>query len=309
MATTAEAFAPGSIGNVGPGLDVLGLALAGAGDTVMAERQTSRGIEVAESGHPTLPTDPERHASALAVRAVLRRAGAESLGIRLRIRKRLPLSGGQGGSAASAVAGAGAANALLDQPLSTRELMEAALEAETVCAGRHLDNIAASLLGGLVVVRSLDPVEALTLPVPPDLPLVLVHPAMQLRTTEGRAALPSSVSLQIAIHQMAQVATIVAACAKGDVSLLGRAVDDRIAEPARAPLLPGFLEAKRAAQTAGALACSISGSGPTVFALADNAENAPAIALAMVEAYAGVGLEAQARVTHPDVHGLRVETS
>jgi homoserine kinase len=309
MAKTAEAFAPGSIGNVGPGLDVLGLALAGAGDTVVAERRDTRGIELADPGHPALPPDPERHASALAARAVLTRAGADSLGLTLRVRKRLPLSGGQGGSAASAVAGAGAANGLLDQPLSATELLEAALEAEAVCAGRHLDNIAASLLGGLVLVRSLDPVEAHSLPVPPDLPLVLVQPRMTLRTAEGRAALPASVPLETVIHQMAQVAAIVAACASGDIALLGRAIDDRIAEPARAPLLPGFREAKQAAYEAGAIACSISGSGPTAFALAPDASAAPAIARAMVDAYGSVGLEADVRVTHPDLHGLRVEVS
>ncbi|HEX9893152.1 MAG TPA: homoserine kinase [Gemmatimonadales bacterium] len=309
MARIAEAFAPGSIGNVGPGLDVLGLALAGTGDTVTAERRDSRGIEVAESGHPDLPQDPERHASGLAARGVLARAGAHSMGLVLRVRKRLPLAGGQGGSAASAVAGAGAANALLDQPLPTDQLLAAALEAEATLAGRHLDNIAASLLGGLVLVRSLDPIEAVTLPVPPDLPLVLVQPKMTLRTADGRAALPASIPLATTIHQMAQVGAIVAACASGDLALLGRALDDRIAEPARSGLLPGFAAAKSAALEAGALGCSISGSGPTAFALAPDAAAAPAIARAMVLAYQRAGLEAEARITHPDVHGLRVELS
>jgi homoserine kinase len=309
MNRLAEAFAPGSIGNVGPGLDVLGLALAGAGDTVIAERRDGRGIELAEPGHPALPSDPDQHSSALAARAVLRRARAESMGLTLRVRKRLPLSGGQGGSAASAVAGAGAANAMLEEPLDGQSLLEAALEAEVQVAGRHLDNIAASLLGGLVLVRSLEPIEAMTLPVPPDLPLVLVQPHMRLRTADGRAALPGAVPLSTTIHQMAQVGAIVAACASGDLSLLGRAIDDRLAEPARAPLLPGFLEAKAAARDAGAIACSISGSGPSAFALAADAASAPAIARAMVEAYGRAGLEADARVTHPDLHGLRVEAS
>ena len=309
MPRLAEAFAPGSIGNVGPGLDVLGLALAGIGDTVVAERRDGRGIELAEPGHPSLPTDPDQHSSALAARAVLRQAGAESMGLTLRVRKRLPLSGGQGGSAASAVAGAGAANAMLEEPLDAMELLEAALQAESQVAGRHLDNIAASLLGGLVLVRSIDPIEVRSLPVPPDLPLVLIQPHMSLRTADGRAALPSLVPLSTTIHQMAQVGAIVAACASGDLSLLGRAIDDRLAEPARAPLLPGFLEAKAAAREAGAIACSISGSGPSAFALAPDAAAAPAIARAMVEAYGRAGLEADARVTHPDLNGLRVEVS
>lgn len=309
MARIAEAFAPGSIGNVGPGLDVLGLAVAGLGDTVIAERRDRSGIELADPGHEELPTEPDRHASALAARAVLHRAGADSMGVVLHVRKRLPLAGGQGGSAASAVAGAGAVNALLAEPLPPDQLLAAALEAESVVAGRHLDNIAASLLGGLVLVRSLDPIDAVTVPIPPDLPLVLVQPHMRLTTADGRAALPASVPLSTVIHQMAQVGAIVAAAAEGNLALLGRAIDDRIAEPSRAPLLPGFTEAKRAAREAGALGCSISGSGPTAFALAPDAASAPAIARAMVEAYAGAGLEADARVTHPDLNGLRVEIS
>jgi homoserine kinase len=229
------------------------------------------------------------------------------MGVVLTVKKRLPLSGGQGGSAASAVAGAGAVNALLAQPLAPEQLLAAALEAEAVVAGRHLDNIAASLLGGLVLVRSLDPIDAITVPVPPDLPLVLVHPLMKLRTADGRAALPATVPLAITIHQMAQVAALVAASASGDMALLGRALDDRLAEPARAALLPGFVQAKAAAREAGALGCAISGSGPTAFALAPDGATAADIARAMVTAYERAGLEAEARITHPDITGLRVE--
>lgn len=298
-------FAPGSIGNLGPGLDVLGLAVAGAGDWVTAEVLDARGIELRDPGHPELPTDPARHGAALAARAVLARAGAAS-GLALWVRKGLPLAGGQGGSAASAVAGAVAANEALGRPLGVRALLEAALEAEAQVAGRHADNLAPSLLGGAVLVRDTETLDVVPLPVPTGLTVVLAHPDMRLRTADGRAALPASVPREVAIHQSAQVAAIVAALHSGDLDLLGRAIDDRLAEPARAPLLPGFAAAKRAALDAGALGASISGSGPTAFALARDAAGAETIGAAMRAAYAAAGVACAVRVATPDRLGARV---
>ena len=302
----ATAFAPGSIGNVGPGLDILGLAVAGAGDEVTAERTGAGGIAVRDAGHPDLPTDPRRNTAALAAREVLRRAGAAGIGLALVVRKGLPLSGGQGGSAASAVAGAVAVNHLLGGPLDPDVLFAACLEAEAAVAGRHADNVAPSLLGGIVLIRATDPPDLVRLPVPTDLRVALVHPDQRLRTRESRAVLPPEVPLATALHQAAQVAAMVAALAAEDYALLGRALDDRIAEPARSPLLPGFAEAKRAALAAGALGASISGSGPTAFALARGDLAARAAGAAMQAAYAGAGVRAQLRVADVDRVGARV---
>jgi homoserine kinase len=307
MPRQIRVFAPGSIGNVGPGLDILGLAVSGAGDTVEAELLDAPGIVLADPGHPSLPTVPERHASAIAALAVLRRAGvAETFGLRLRVIKGLPLSGGQGGSAASAVAGAVAANQLLNTPLAPEDLLLAGLESESVLAGQHADNLAASLLGGMVLIRSLEPPDLIRVPVPAGLRIVLAHPAQALDTRDGRAALPDRVSRDVALHQAAQVAAMVAAAFAGDLALLGRAIDDRIAEPARAPLLPGFLRAKAAACDAGALGCSISGSGPSAFAFASDDEVASRVADAMIAAYGKAGVSCTARVARPDLDGARV---
>jgi len=308
--TRAEVYAPGSIGNVGPGLDVLGLAVTGAGDTVIAERSDRPGVRVADPGHRDLSSDPALHASAIAARAVLRRAGAEGdVGLTLTVRKGLPLCGGQGGSAASAAAGAGAANAILGGPLPPWLVVDAALESETALAGRHADNVAPAVLGGLVLIRSLEPLELVRVATPPALRLVLVKPAMALSTREGRVALPATVPLATALHQAAQVAAMVAAAMSGDIAAFGRAIDDRIAEPARAPLLPGFAEAKRAAIEAGAHGCSISGSGPTAFAVCDGEPSALRVVEAMIDAYRGRGLDATARIAEVDMTGLRVTTS
>jgi homoserine kinase len=303
------AFAPGGVGNIGPGLDVLGLAVAGAGDEVRAEWTREPGIHLRDPGHPSLPRDPARHTAALAAQAVLAAAGTRRegrAGMALTVRKGLPLAGGQGGSAASAVAGAVAANALLGAPLDRAELLAACLVAEEAVAGRHLDNIAPSLLGGIVLIRCMEPPDIVQLAVPDELTVVLVRPEQSLRTADARAVLPVTVLRDIAIHQAAQVGAIVAALASSDYELLGRAIDDRIAEPVRASLLPGFADAKAAALRAGALGSSISGSGPTAFALTRGPEVAARVAEAMIAAYGAAGYGAEARVAPVDRVGARL---
>jgi homoserine kinase len=312
--TRVVVSAPGGIGNLGPGLDVLGCAVAGLRDEVMAEWCDTPGVTLLDAGHPELPADPARHTSAIAASAALDvavRVGAHlpAAGIALTVRKVLPLSGGQGGSAASAVAGAVAADALCGSVLDQTSLLSCCLRAEETVAGRHLDNIAPSLLGGIVLVRSVDPIDVVRLPIPDGLRIVLVHPAQRLRTSDARGVLPESLPRALVVHQMAQVAAIVAACYTSDLALLGRAIDDRIAEPARAPLLPGCLDAKEAAMTAGALGASISGAGPTAFALVAGDEAAERVATAMREAYASAGVESSTRVTYVDLNGAVVKAA
>jgi len=310
--TRVRAFAPASIGNLGPGLDVLGCAVTGAGDSVTVEWCDASGVVLRDPGHPELPTDPALHSSAIAAGAVLRQAlgggtRPPAAGIALTVKKDLPLSAGQGGSAASAVAGAVAANALCGSPLPTEALLDACLLAESTVAGRHLDNLAPSLLGGICLVRSMDPIDVVRLSVPDGLFIVLAYPSQRLRTADARAVLPAVVDRATALHQAAQVGAIVAALASGDMALLGRAIDDRIAEPARARLIPGFRDAKAAALTAGALGASISGAGPTTFALAGDLACAQAVAVAMEGAFASQAITSSVRVCEVDRVGARVE--
>ena len=310
LPTRVRAYAPGGIGNMGPGLDVLGCAVTGAGDTIELEwldEPSSATLTIAEAGHPELPTHPGRHAASIAALAVLRMAPerpAQSLV--MRATKGLPLAGGQGGSAASAVAGAVAMNALLGAPLAERALLDAALEAEAAVAGRHADNVAPALLGGVVLVRSVDPLDLVQLPYPASLRIVLVQPEQRLPTAQARAVLPNAVERAVAVRQSANVAAMVVALARGDFDLLRRALDDGIAEPARAPLLPGFREAKVAALDAGALGCSISGAGPTSFAFAASDEDAELIGAAMCAAYNARGVNARSRVARIDERGARL---
>lgn len=309
--TRFHATAPGGIGNVGPGLDVLGCAIAGRRDEVIAEWSESAGVSVLDAGHPDLPSSASRHTAAIAASAVVSMATAlgarlDKRGVALSVRKGLPLSGGQGGSAASAVAGAVATNALLGGWLDTPALLECCLQAEARVAGRHLDNIAPALLGGIVLVRCLEPIDIVRLPVPSALRLVLAHPAQRLSTAASRRALPRSIALHVATHQLAQVAAMVAACYTDDIALFGRSIDDRIAEPARASLIPGFADAKRAALEAGALGASISGAGPTAFAIADRDDAAAAVAAAMKDAYSRHNIACTTTVTRIDTEGATV---
>ena len=295
-ADRAAALAPGGVGNIGPGLDVLGLAVTGPGDRVVAERVNQRGVSMADAGSAGLPREATRNAAGIAAIAVLARAGAGDLGVTLTLEKRLPLSGGQGGSAASAVAGAVAVNRLLGNPLDAIALFECALVAEAQLSGRHGDNLASALFGGVILVRSLEPADIVSLPVPAALRVVLAHPAQQMNTADARRVLPGFLERNAALAQMANVAAMVAAFASGDLALLGRALDDRIAEPARSVLLPGFTEAKAAALRAGALAGSISGAGPTSFYFTDSDATATAIAAAVRDEYAGRGIACDTRV-------------
>lgn len=292
----AAALAPGGIGNIGPGLDVLGMAVTGPGDRVIAERADEPGVTIADPGHAELPRAADKNAAGIAALAVLDRAGTLRDGVRLSLEKGLPLSGGQGGSAASAVAGAVAVNRLLGSPLDAISLFECALVAEIKLSGRHGDNLASALFGGVILVRSLDPVDIVSLPWPAELRIVLAHPAQRVTTAAAREVLPSVIERDRAISTMANVAAMVAAFASGDMALLGRALDDQFAEPARAPLMPGFVEAKAAALEAGALAGSISGAGPTSFYITDSDATAATIAEAVRAQYDSRGIACDTRI-------------
>jgi homoserine kinase len=300
------AFAPGSTSNVGPGFDCLGIAVAGIGDRVTATRVPGGGVAVVSVSDPRIPTDPAANTAALAARQVQARARAAD-GIALEVQKGLPLAGGLGGSAASAVAGALAANALLEAGLEPQALLECALEAEAVVSGRHPDNAAPSLLGGAVVVLAIDPLRYARITVHPSLRLVFVTPGYGVRTADARAVLPESIARHDTVAQAASLAGLVLGLERGDGELLRAAISDRVAEPARLPLYPGFARAREAALAAGAFGVAVSGAGPTLLAVAD-AGCAEPVASAVAEAYAREGIAvAASHVAGVDDRGARLE--
>ena len=266
----ATVFAPGSVGNVGPGFDVLGLAVDGLGDTVTVELADESSVVVHGRDAELIPTDPSKNAASISAAAMLARL-REPRGVAVTIEKGLPMSGGIGGSASSSVAGAYAAALACGAVWSAKDIILAALAGESAVSGRHLDNIAPITLGGLVLSRCIEPLDVVQLPVPPTWCVALVRPSLRIETKRARAMLPAEWDLASWTRQMANTAALVYGFAAADGALVRRALEDLYAEPRRAALIPHFDDVKRAALGAGAFGCSISGSGPTIFAIAEQA--------------------------------------
>jgi len=313
--TAVTAFAPATVSNVACGFDVLGFAMEAPGDEVSASfagGKTTDGagtvtIEDIEGDGGRLPRDGAKNTAGVAVRALLQTLG-EHRNITLRIRKGLPLSSGLGGSAASAAAAVVAVDALLGAASPLITLIASALEGERVGAGSaHADNVAPALCGGLVLVRRTSPPDVLQLPVPPGLTAVVVHPDIEIETSMARALLGSDVPLKDAVQQWANLGALVHGLHTGDFAVIGRSLEDTIAEPRRASLVPGLAAIKRAAADAGALGCSLSGSGPSLFALCKGHDVALRVAEAMTAAVGReIGGESQTYLSPVAQRGARV---
>ena len=284
---SVTAFAPATVSNVACGFDVLGFALHAPGDEVTA-RLVASGVSIEDiSGDQgRLPRDATKNTAGIAAQALLNILG-ERRGVALTIRKGLPLSSGLGGSAASAVAAVVAVDGLFDARTPLETLMACAFEGERVGAGSaHGDNIGPAVYGGLVLVRDPNPPDVVRLPVPAGLTAVVVHPDLEIETARARALLGTSVPLGDAIRQWGNLGAFIDALHRSDFDLMSRSLVDAIAEPRRASLVPGLAEIKQAAAGAGALGCSLSGSGPSLFALCRDAASAQAVASAMGAAVA-----------------------
>jgi homoserine kinase len=279
------AFAPATVSNVACGFDVLGFPLEEPGDYVTA-RLTASGISIDDivGDEGRLPRDAQRNTAGVAAKAVLDAAG-DRRGVALTIRKGLPLSSGLGGSAASAAAAVVAVDALIGAQASVDTLLKCALEGEGLGAGgAHPDNIAPAICGGFVLVRHPSPPDIVRLPVPNGLTAVVVHPDLEIETAKARALLGTTVPLADSVRQWANLGALVHGLHVGDYGLIARSLEDSIAEPRRAPLVPGLAAIKAAAVGAGALGCSLSGSGPSLFALCRDRATAECVAEAMTAA-------------------------
>ncbi len=283
------AYAPATVSNVACGFDVLGFALDQPGDVVMAEPAEGPGVTIkaihGDAGR--LPTDPSRNTAGAAVAALLDHLQT-TRGVALTIHKGLPLESGIGSSGASAVAAVVAASELLERPVATSVLLACAIAGERVgCGTAHPDNVAPALFGGFVLARQAWPPDVVRLPVPDGLACALLHPRLSVKTSESRALLGDSVPLTDAVRQWGNLGALVAALFTDDLPLLSRSLEDVIAEPKRSTLVPGFHLVKAAALDAGALGCSLSGSGPSIFALAASLDEAARAGEAMERAFAG----------------------
>ena len=290
--TTATAFAPATVGNVAVGFDILGHAFGVIGDRVRADRVAEPGVRVrGVTGIAAgLPLEAERNTAGKAVLSLVASASPQ-FGIEISIEKGIPLASGLGGSAASAVAAVVAANQLLERPLAEIDLLTHAIAGEAVASGsRHADNIAPALFGGLVLTVGIDNPRIKRIPVPPSVRCVLLHPHMFVSTQQARSVLTRLVDLSDVVWQTANLAGFIAGCYTNDLALIREAFEDVMIEPQRAKLIPGFAQVKQAALAAGALGCSISGAGPSVFAWCE-AESAVRVREGMQRAFADEGLE------------------
>ena len=291
-----RAFAPGSVGNVGVGFDILGHSIAGIGDVATVRRIDAPAVRIAAiRGTVTdLPLDAQRNTAGMALIS-LREALDLPFGFELELDKGIPLGSGLGGSAASCVAALVAANALLDAPLAADALYPHALAGEAVASGgRHGDNVGPMLLGGLVLATA----ERLTrIEVPAAWHAAVVHPHAVLETRQARAALAGDYALGEFVAQSAQLAQVLLGRERGDVALVRAGLNDLLVEPRRAPLIAGFAAVKEAALAAGAMGASISGAGPSVFAWGESRADAERAATAMAAAFAGAGFDSDIHLT------------
>lgn len=288
-------FAPATISNLGSGFDVLGIAINQPGDFVTAERTREPGLSFSvRTEQENIPADAQNNVAAH-VASLMLQEFKPPFGIKMVLHKKMPMGSGLGSSAASSVAAVVAVNALLPKPLKKYDLLRFTLEGERKASGSpHADNAAPSLLGGACLIRSYEPLDVISIPIVNSIVWVVIHPHVVVRTQDARDILPKAVTLQIAIRQWGNISGLTVGLATGNAELVGKCVADAIAEPVRSHLIPGFDDVKHAALHAGALGCSISGSGPSIFAVAKNASAARAIGLAMKKTFtrvANVGSE------------------
>ena len=303
----ASAFAPASVGNVAIGFDILGFSVGAIGDraTVRRVKEPEVRIKAIRGVVADLPMDAARNTAGRALQA-MREALSLPFGLELELDKGIPLASGLGGSAASAVAAVVAANAVLQQPCGKLELLKFAMHGEAVASGSlHVDNIAPSLYGGLVLTVGIDQPRVKQIPVPAAVRAVVVHPHMFLSTRQARAILKGSVEMKDFVWQTANLAGFISGCYTDDIDMLRESFEDVVIEPQRAALIPGFSEVRRAAISAGALGCSISGAGPTLFAWCLDS-HALAVREAMVVEFSRHGLQSDHWTTIIDPVGARV---
>lgn len=303
----ATAFAPASVGNVAIGFDILGFSVDALGDRVTVSRSARPGVTITgiTGVAGELPFDAARNTAG---RALLAMHAALSLdfGLEMAIHKGIPLGSGLGGSAASAVGAVVAANALLDVQRPRVELLKFAMQGEAVASGSlHVDNIAPSLYGGLVLTVGIDQPRVKQIPVPAGVRAIIVHPHMFLGTREARAILKKSVELSDFVWQTANLAGFISGCYTNDLDMIRASLEDVVIEPQRQALIPGFARVRESAMSAGALGCSISGAGPAMFAWSTSGTS-EAVRTAMVAGFAGAGIEVDHWITDIAAGGARI---
>ena len=298
-------FAPATVANVSCGYDVLGFALYNPGDEIILSRNNTHSVKIINitGDEGKLPWNIESNSAAAVIRRFLDDKGITD-GIDITLHKKMPLGSGLGSSAASSVAAAFAINTLYGNKLNNLELLKYAMYGEEVaCGSAHADNVAPSLFGGFVLIRSYDPLDIIKLPTPDELHAVVIHPQIEIRTKDAREILKKEIQLKNAVKQWGNVGGLIAGLYESDYNLIGRSMEDHIIEPIRSILIPGYPEVKEAAMKEGVLGCGISGSGPSMFALTRGKNPAEKAGEKMSEEFKKLGIESDIYVSKINSQG------
>jgi homoserine kinase len=298
-------FAPATIANISCGFDVLGLALDNVGDEMIIRKVAKKGITITKIIGQNLPLETHNNVAGVAALALLAETESE-FGFEIEIDKRIKPGSGIGSSAASSAGAVWAINKLLGNPFNTTDLVRFAMEGERLATGvAHADNVAPALFGGFTLVRSYNPLDIISINTPPDLYATVIHPQIEVKTSDAREILKTNIPLKDAIKQWGNVGGLISGLYTEDYELIGRSLEDYIIEPIRSILIPAFDAVKQQSLNAGALGCGISGSGPSIFALSKGEETAKKVAEAMKNVYEKVGIEYDIHVSKVNKQGIK----
>lgn len=299
-------FCTATIANVSCGFDVLGLALDNVGDEMIIRKVAKKGVTITKIVGQDLPLATHKNVAGVAALALLSKVDTE-FGFEIEIYKNIKPGSGIGSSAASSAGAVFGINELLGKPFSNHDLIEFAMQGERLASGvAHADNVAPALLGGFTLVKSTEPLEVLKIHTPSELYATVIHPQIEVKTSDAREILRGSVPLKTAIKQWGNVGALISGLYTEDYGLIGRSLQDHIVEPIRSILIPAFDAVKEDSIKAGALGAGISGSGPSIYALSQGKEIAEKVAEAMKNVYEKVGIDYDVHISKINTEGIKI---
>ncbi len=299
-------FCPATIANISCGFDVLGVALDSVGDEMIVREVPEKGIRINKITGQNLPFETKKNVAGVAALALMEEFDGRPLGFEIEIHKKIKAGSGIGSSAASSAGAVWAINELLGRPFSKLDLVKFAMQGERLASGvAHADNVAPALFGGFTLVRSYEPLDVIPIPSPAELHATVIHPQIEVKTSDSRSVLRTKITLAQGIKQWGNVGGLVAGLFSNDYDLIGRSLEDHIVEPIRSILIPGFDTVKSEAMKVGALGCGISGSGPSIFAFSRGIDTAKKVAQTMKEVYKNVGIDYDVHVSGINTVGIR----
>tara|TARA_R110000868_G_scaffold212666_1_gene462563 strand:+ start:60 stop:986 length:927 start_codon:yes stop_codon:yes gene_type:complete len=301
-----KVFCPATVANVSCGFDVLGVALDSVGDEMIIRKVPQKGIKITKLTGQDLPKETLNNVAGVAGNAFLLASDYDG-GFEIEINKKIKPGSGIGSSAASSAGAVWAMNHLLGNPFSKTELVKFAMEGERLASDvAHADNVAPALFGGFTLVRSYSPLDIISIPAPTELYVTIIHPQIEIKTSDSRKILKTTISMETGIKQWGNVGGLVAGLFKEDYELIGRSLEDHIVEPIRSILIPGFDEVKKVSIEAGALGSGISGSGPSIFAFSKGKESALKVGNAMKSVYDKIGIAYEIHVSKINMEGVKL---